>query len=240
MKFLNLFRRMIPVALLAWCGQSAMAQVQINGTVYDRTQRFGMQGVSVMGTSGAGTMTDSTGHYSIRLSSGDSIYFSYLGKFTARWPIKMLDPDQPFNMSLEVGIDSLPPVIVQSRNYLLDSLRTREEYQKVFDYEKSYLTAPPGGQGMGFGVDFDMLLNPAKARRMEAFRDRLIWEEQNNYIDHRFSPGLVRKITGLEPPALDSFMKFYRPSYEFLQTMTTEYEFYKYISDCAKFYSANP
>ena len=93
---------------------------------------------------------------------------------------------------------------------------------------------------MGFGVDFDMLLNPAKARRMEAFRDRLIWEEQNNYIDHRFSPGIVHKITGLEPPVLDSFMKFYRPSYEFLQTMTTEYEFYKYISDCAKFYSANP
>jgi hypothetical protein len=31
----------------------------------------------------------------------------------------------------------------------------------------------------------------------------------------------------------------YRPSYEFLQPLTTDYEFYKYIADCAKFYSAS-
>src|ERR1700694_546617 len=88
-------------ALLALTGPIAVGQVQIKGTVYDRTQRFGMRGVSVMGTSGAGTVTDSVGHYSIRLPSADSIYFSYLGRSTAKFPVRDLSPEQPFDMSLQ-------------------------------------------------------------------------------------------------------------------------------------------
>jgi hypothetical protein len=227
--------------LFFWSGQMVIGQVLIKGTVYDRSQRVGLPGVSVMGTSGGGTATDSMGNYSIRLALGDSIYFSYLGKFTARTPVRDINPDQPFDMSLEVGVESLPTVFVQSRNYLLDSLETRKEYKKIFDYGGNYvddLKAGRSGKSMGIGVDFDMLLRPGQVRRTLAFQKRLLEEEQDNYVDHRFSPSVVHRVTGLESPQLDSFMRVYRPSFEFLQTLTTDYEFYKYIADCAKFYSA--
>jgi hypothetical protein len=220
---------------------AAAGQVLVEGTVYDRSQRIGLPGVSVLATSGAGTATDSLGHYHIRLSTRDSLYFSYLGRFTARFPVRELNAGQPFDMSLDVGTDSLPEVFVRSKNYLLDSLETRREYKKIFDYDgPDYLTGvkSSGRGGMGIGVDFDMLLNPAKVRRMEAFHDRLLWQERENYIDHRWSRSLVSKVTGLETPVLDSFMRVYRPSFEFLQSFETEYEFYKYISDCGKFFSS--
>ncbi len=141
-------------------GKGGSGQILIEGTVYDGSQRIGLPGVSVMGSSGVGTATDSMGHYHIRLPSGDSIYFSYLGRFTARFPVKLVNADQPFDMSLDVAPESLPEVFVQSRNYLMDSLATRRDYKKIFDYEADYLTnmkSPMRGRGIGVGLDLDML-----------------------------------------------------------------------------------
>jgi hypothetical protein len=225
--------------LLALTGPIAIGQVQIKGTVYDRTQQFAMPGVSVMGTSGAGTVTDSAGHYSIRLPSADSIYFSYLGRSTAKFPIKGLSPDQPFDMSLQVAVDSLPSVYVRPKDYHLDSLENREEYRKIFEYGgPAYLDNMKAGKrgGMGVGIDFDMLFQGRQIRRMEAFQRRLEEEERDKYVDHRFTRSLVKRITGLQSPALDTFMRQYRPSYEFIQHCENEYEYYKYISDWGKYF----
>src|SRR4051812_11157582 len=122
MNFPKLLRKSLLVLVSALCGRTAMAQVQIDGTVYDRSQRYPMQGVSVLGTSGVGTQTDSLGHYSIRLRATDSIYFSYLGKISAKIPVKNIDNTAPFDMSLDMPIDSLPSVFVGPRSYRQDSL----------------------------------------------------------------------------------------------------------------------
>ena len=111
--------------MLTLSGQQAFAQVEVKGTVYDKSRLFAMVGVSVMGTSGQGTMTDSTGHYKIRLASGDSIYFSFLGKPTARFPIKGIMPGYPLDISLAVNVDSLPLVVVRPKPYRYDSLDNR-------------------------------------------------------------------------------------------------------------------
>src|ERR1700744_1625811 len=232
--------RCLLMALLFLSVRTAFGQVHITGTVYDESQRFAMVGVSVIGTSGAGTTTDSMGHYHISLPSGDSIFFSYLGKFTARFPVKDIPAGQPFDMELAVSIDSLPPVYVRARDYLTDSLQNRKDYAKVFDYQKNYLTgmkSNKGGRGLGVGIDFDMLLNGKAARRMEAFQKRLEEDEHDKYIDHRFTRAIVKKITGLEAPALDTFMREYRPTYEFIQSCATEYEFYHYIQEWGKFFN---
>jgi hypothetical protein len=65
----------------------------------------------------------------------------------------------------------------------------------------------------------------------------LLEEERDKYVDHRFNKILVKKITGLQPPALDIFMRTYRPSYEFIQNCENDYEFYKYIKDCGLYFS---
>jgi hypothetical protein len=200
---------------------------------------YGMRNVSVMGASGAGTLTDSLGHYQIRLDAGDSIFFSYLGRSTAKFPVKDVPLGFPFDMSLEVAVDSLPSVFVRSANYREDSLANRKEYKKIFDYDADYLTGMKSnrrGAGLGVGLDFDLLLDGKKNRRMLAFQQRLEEEEKDKYIDHRFTKAIVKRVTGLQSPALDTFMRQYRPSYEFIQSCETEYEFYKYILDWSKFF----
>jgi len=223
---------------LALAAQVVMGQVQINGTVYDKSLQYAMRGVSVIGASGAGTVTDSLGHYHIKLAVTDSIYFSYLGRATMKFAVKEIPAGYPFDMSLEVAVDSLPTAFVQSSSYRLDSMENRNEYKKIFNYEANYLDNMNANRrgGVGIGLDLDMLLDGAKNRRMLAFQDRLQWEEKEKYVDHRFTKAVVKRVTGLEPPAIDTFMRQYRPSYEFITSCETEYEFYKYILEWSKFF----
>ena len=213
--------------------ESPHAQVEIRGTVFDRSQYFAMPGVSVLSTSGTGTMTDSTGHYQIRLKYTDSIYFSYLGKSTVRFPVNKINIMYPFDMSLGVRVDSLPLVVVRPKSYRYDSLENREEYRRVFDYEPpGYITAGGGG----VGVNLDMLFGAKRVRQMQSLQRRLIEEEEDKYVDHRFNKILVKKITGLPSPALDTFMREFRPTYQFIKNCENDYEFYKYIKDCGIYF----
>src|SRR5579872_1775302 len=126
-------KKSLLAAALPFLATAALGQVQINGTVYDRSMMYGMRGVSVLGASGTGTITDSLGHYHIKLTTNDSIYFSYLGRATSKFSVKDIPLGFPFDMSLEVAVDSLPSVFVQSSNYREDSLQNRKEYKKIFD-----------------------------------------------------------------------------------------------------------
>lgn len=219
-------------------GGVVRAQVEIKGTVYDMSAQNPVRGVSVQAVSGKGTMTDSLGRYRIVLSVNDSVSFSYLGRATSKTAVKDLPQGYPFDISLHIMVDSLPTATVWNRNYELDSLENRKEYQKVFDYNGNVLHNMKMSQrgGFGVGLDFDMLFDGKANKRMEALQSRLVWQEKDNYIDHRWSKAVVKRVTGLESPVLDTFMRQYRPSYEFIQSCETEYEFYKYIKEWAKFF----
>ncbi|HEX3767735.1 MAG TPA: hypothetical protein VHT72_05125, partial [Puia sp.] len=81
------------------------------------------------------------------------------------------------------------------------------------------------------GLDLDALINMfnfKKNRRMLAFQKRLVEDEHDKFVDHRFTRYIVKKITGLTVDAEDSFMFRYRPSYEFTK-VATDYEFFDYI-----------
>jgi hypothetical protein len=132
-------------------------------------------------------------------------------------------------MSLAVHIDSLPLVVVRPKAYRYDSLENRDEYRKVFEYGPDYLATGSGG---GVGINLDMLFGAKKNRQMLSLQRRLIEEEQDKYVDYRFNRTLVRKITGIKSPQLETFMKLYRPSYDYIRNCENDYEFYKYIKDC--------
>jgi hypothetical protein len=227
-------RQALPILLaaLTLARLSAFGQVEVHGTVYDRSRYFAMPGVSVMSTSGLGTMTDSIGQYRLRVSRKDSIFFSYLGKATVRFPIRSIDPNSPMDVSIAVAVDSLPLVVVRPKAYRYDSLENRDEYRKIFNYEPDWVSQ---GQG-GAGINLDMLFGARRNRQMLALKERLIEEEQDKYIDYRFNRTLVRRITGLDRPALDLFMRMYRPTYDFIKNCENEYEFYKYIKDCSTYF----
>lgn len=230
MKRTILFRRHTLLLLLMLLCRIAAAQVVIKGTVYDKQVRHGIPNVSVISTSGIGTITDTLGRYNIKVPNDDSLYFSYLGKTSAKFPVKRLPAEQPLDISLPVSMDLLPSVTVRQPSYRMDSLANRNEYRKVFDYDPSIGSAP--SSGVGIGIDFSAIFNPRQFRRMEALKKRLEREEKDKYVDHRFTKALVKRITGLISPALDTFMIEYRPSYDILKSFETDYDYYSYIKSC--------
>jgi hypothetical protein len=84
--------------------------------------------------------------------------------------------------------------------------------------------------GVGFDVqEIIRLFQFRKNRSMERFRERLEQEEQDKAIDHRFTKGLVKKLTGItKEEELADFMKRYRPTLEFT-TGTSDYDFQFFI-----------
>jgi len=201
--------------------------------VYDSTRTYPVELVTVLSTSGRGTVTNANGEYEIDVSEKDSIWFSYLNKPTVKFPVlKILTPLR-FDISLQINVPVLREVKIRPRNYRQDSLQNREDYAKIFNYRKPGLRAVTPQYGAGAGFDLDEIINVFRFKRnkaMQSFQNRLILQEQEKFIDHRFNKGLVRRLTSLADQALDSFMQIYRPTYEFV-LLTGDYDFQKWIKD---------
>lgn len=233
--YTNLFLRTALLMLLVLLAGIGKAQVRtVYGTVYERSARFGMAGVSVKSTSGAGAVTDSMGRYSIKVPLTDSLSFSYQGKSTMKLPVKDVPPNRPYDMSLHVDITTLPTVVVEEKrkSYQNDSAAFREEYRKVFDFAPEYISSAGGG----VGVNIDALFHMKRIQRMEKFREQLVQIEHEKYVDYRFNKPLIQKLTGMQSPAIDTFMVQYRPSYDMLLSFENQYEYYKYIRDGADYF----
>ena len=201
----------------------------MRGYVYDSSRNYPLEAVTVLSTSGKGTVTNADGFYQIDVNEKDSIWFSYLGKPTVKFPVLKMSTPLSFDISLQVNIPTLKEVKVRPRNYKQDSIQNRLDYSKIFNYQKPKLRPVVTGTGVGF--DLEEIINMFRFRRnksMESFKNRLLVQEQDKYIDHRFNKALVRRLTLLDGKELDSFMLLYRPSYSFTK-IAGEYEFLYYI-----------
>ena len=223
---------------------TAHSQVlKVSGSVYDYNNRLPIESVAVQCTCGSGTLTDSNGHYSLLLTEHDSIYFSYLGKNTMKYPVDTIRYPEDFEIGLHVDAKWLPEVKVQTHNYYMDSVLNRRAYAKIFDYKKpglglSKTTSSYIPGSVTVGLDLDALINMfrfRKNRQMLSFQNRLEKEEQDKYINHRYSIRLVKQLTKLESPELDNFMNDYRPDYAILQQMN-DLELGYFIELCYKDY----
>ncbi len=210
----------------------------VSGTVYDITKRNPVEAVSVVSTSGRGTMTDSVGRYTLAVKESDSIYFSFLNKETIKYSIKNIPNLAAFDISILKKIGELPLVFVKQRNYRQDSLQNRLAYEKIFNYEKPSIKASVND--MGVGMDFDSFINMFQFRRnkrMASFQRRLLKDEEERYINHRFNKGLVKRLTGLNAPEIDSFMNEFKPTLMMVQQFN-ELELGQYVVEAYKYYKA--
>lgn len=224
-----------PWLLMALLSSSCcFGQVTVSGTVWDLSRTRAVEGVSVMSTSGNGTVTNELGRYTLVVSEKDSIYFSYLTKPTMKFPVSTIQNLRAFDISIHVQTVMLPEVRVMPPNYKYDSTQNRLDYAKAFNFKKPGLgitTGPMGSGGAGVGLDLDELINVFRFRRnksMLGFQKRLLQEEEDKFVDHRYTKTLVRKITGLKGDELTRFMRVSRPSYEFTK-LASDYEFLSYI-----------
>jgi hypothetical protein len=219
---------------------------KLQGTVYDYFSKKPLEAVTVQTSSGANTITDSSGKFSIDITKSDSVFFSFFSKKTLKYPVDTITNLSNFEIALYVDAAWLPAVKVRNSNYTLDSMENRQQYAKVFNFRKPGLrfTSSPSSASsyipgsVTAGLDLDEIINMFRFKRNRSIlsmQERLIQEEQDQYVKHRFTKYLVQKLTHLSGEALDSFMVVSRPSYELLLSMN-DIELGYYIEQCYKLY----
>jgi hypothetical protein len=217
---------------------SLHAQYKVKGKVYDSTRSYPMQYVTVHSTSGKLSISDGKGIYEISVGEKDSIWFSYLGKPTPKYPVLTMTTPLQFDIALNLGSNVLKEVIVKTRDYRQDSIQNRLDYAKAFDWYKPKIRPGSSDYGTAAGFDLDQLIRMfqfRKNRSAAAFQNRLLEQEREKFVDHRYNKALVLRLTGLSGATRDSFMMRCRPIYEFC-IMATDYEFQSYIKDCYQDY----
>ena len=207
----------------------------MSGRVYDSTKVIPVKDVLVKASNGNQATTDSTGHYEIVVTDNDSLTFIYRGKPTAQFLVKQVPDISNFDISLHIRLSekfqTMKEVKVYSKNYRQDSIENRETYRKIFGYEKPGVSTSIDPGSGGVGMDVGELVNIFRFRRNKQLRNmqnRLLEQEQENYIKYRFSKTTVKRITRLEGAELDEFMSLYKPDFDFTQTASTV-DFYQYI-----------
>jgi hypothetical protein len=214
---------------------SCLAQYKVKGTVYDSSRIYRIQSVTVMSSGGNITATDSLGRYEISVAEKDSVWFSYLGKSTPKYPVLKMQDVRQFDISLKLKSVVMEEIKIKSRNYRMDSIQNRKDYAKAFDYKKVTLGSLSSMGPSGPGIDIDELIRMFQFRKnksMLKFQQRLMEQEREKYVDHKFTRLLVKRLTGLDGEMLEQFMIRYRPSFEFI-TSVSEYEFQLYIKSSA-------
>src|SRR4030095_4600670 len=151
------------------------------------TRRYPVELVTVISTSGKGAITNAEGYYEIDVTEKDSIWFSYLNKPTVKFPVLKISNPFAFDISLQVSIPVLQEVKVKPRNYNLDSIQNRQDYAKIFDYQKPGIKTTTPQYGAAEGFDLDEIINMFRFRRnrsMLSFQRRLVQQEKDKFVDH--------------------------------------------------------
>lgn len=213
----------------------AKGQFAISGTVYDSSKVVPVKDVVVKSTGGTTSITDSTGHYDITATDKDSLTFIYHNKPTPRFAVKQIENIGSFDISLHIRVTekfrTLKEVRVFSKSFKQDSVANREEYAKIFNYQRPGIKTSSSDYSGTPGLDLDEFINIFRFKRnkqIKHLQNRLLDQEQENYINYRFNKVLVKRITHLDGNNLDSFMVRYRPDFTFTQTTSTV-NFYQYI-----------
>jgi hypothetical protein len=210
----------------------ALAQYRVKGRVLDSSRTWPIESVTVQSTGGRATITDSTGAYTINVAEKDSIWFSFLGKPTPKYPVLKIADVNQFDIALHLKSDVMREVRIKTRNYKEDSVQNRRDYAKAFNFRRPSLGTMTSISGAGVGFDVQEIIRLfqfRKNRSMERFRERLEEEERDKFVDRRFNRGLVKRLTGITTEEeLADFMRKYRPTFDFT-TVTSDYEFQYFI-----------
>src|SRR5690606_30578661 len=141
-------------------------------------------------------------------------------------------------------------VLVQgSRNFKADSLRFREEYAAAFGHKKTKFKdifipkdyhsnqnrspfASPNSTASLVSVDVLSLISFLRKDKspQAKLQQKVLQQEQENYVDYTFSKQKIQEITKLSGDSLQLFIQSYRPEAEVLKKMSS-YDLLLYIKE---------
>jgi hypothetical protein len=216
---------------------NADAQQFLTGKVYVKGSTDTLISVSIHNiTAQRYDLSDEDGSYRVQATPGDHITFSSVGHRTDTITVTASMLTASYLVYLEIKAQTLATVRVgEFSNYQLDSLDRRKDYAWVYDHGNTPRVVKER-QGDGVGVQLNVFRNAsAAAKNRERLEKRLQKEEQDYYVDFRYNKDYVAKITHLQGDSLRSFMKKYRPSYDYCRKAAMV-DILVYINDCYKQY----
>ncbi|GAC1443106.1 MAG: hypothetical protein NVSMB63_11880 [Sediminibacterium sp.] len=180
-------------------------------------------------------MTGRYGLFHINLAKNQVLSFAAVGYYfdTIQYTGRQLLQDT-LQLHLSPLSRNLGNVTVRARGmsrYELDSMERRTSFlHDIGNYTIPTISQANSGAGIALNLDRFSKHEKRKRKALQFYEAN----EEEAYINYRFTEQLVRKYTGLKEEALQQFMQQFRPSYTWLRQHLTEEDIKYYINDRLK------
>lgn len=206
------------------------AQVVITGTVKDGVSQSPLYLATVSDKStGEAALTDSSGFYHINTQGGDTITYSFIGFYTKSYVIPLRLTRIIHDVELIPRSHTLTEVEIKALSpYERDSLDRIETFSHYLDQPKTPLISsnahsvydvPNPNYNDAFGISLNPFTFFSKKNREKRHFGKMFPKfEKQAFINSRYTPELVHKLTGLTGDSLSLFLFKFQPSYELVRT----------------------
>ncbi len=180
------------------------------------------------------TTTDENGFYTIAATQGDKIAFTYVGYKTIekQKPVSVIIATQ--NISMEPGATTLREFVFKGdkrTKYQIDSAERMEVYHSPLSRK------PPSPFNSPVSAIAELFNK--KARMAYAFQKAYVGDEQNRFIDTRYTTKVVVQLTHLTGDSVASFMNTNPMPYDFARN-ASDLELKMWIRERYKEWIKNP
>lgn len=219
---LSVSRIVFLVCIFSFALYSDAFALIMKGKVYDMKTNQPMSNVNIINTfTESGMTTDSSGAFTINVEQGHLIEFRRIGYKIVRVRIDVAALPY-YSIAMKEGAFDLDAVEISGNNFRADSIENRETYKWAINHYKL--------EGL------DVIQHPFDAlskrnRQIWAFQKRYEYFEKEKFVDFVFNARLISKITKVDSTDMETFRRYYRPSYEQVK-IWTEYEFLEYVKRC--------
>lgn len=228
--------------MLKWIGSflilfnlsnSVPAQNILYGKVYLTDSHEIIPDVNIRNrTSGQYAKSDQGGNFRIASTEGDIIIFSSAGYLPDTLILNYVDLSASINIYLRPNIQVLKDVEVDQMNkYIQDSIKRREDYAFILNkkHPVKFMNEKRPGDDPGFSFSPIGFFSKSEKRKRE-LKKRIKEEDEDEYIDVKFSESRVAFLTRLSGDSLRIFMFMYRPGYSFCRK-SNSMDMFLYIND---------
>lgn len=219
---------------IVWCAATVPARAQeLYGKVYKihSTEILPEVNIRNMNT-GKITRSDAAGRYEIVAAVGDVLIFSSAGYFTDTLSIHENDLSATRYVFLRPHIVALPDVDVDLMSkYVQDSINRQNDYAYLLQKKHPVKLMNEKREGDPPGFNFSPIGYFSKSEKRKRHLKKMIrQEDEDEYIDMKFSRTRVAQLTGLTNDSLQYFMYTYRPTYAFCRASSNR-DMFLYIND---------
>jgi hypothetical protein len=203
---------------LFFCNYTSRAQSMLAGRIFRKNSSEILIAVTVKNISQSRYgSSDQGGNYRIPALSGDTLVFSRVGYNNDTLIVYSTMLFNGFDIYLKAHEESLPEVFVDAMSkYRTDSLKRREDYAFLLDKKHPVKLWNEKRPGDAPGLNFSPIgFFSRKEKQKRLLKSKLKTEDEQEYIDAKFSVGLVAQLTRLTGDSLKQFIYLYRPAYAF-------------------------